>query len=244
MRIQVLSDIHAEFHTDEGEQFITEYLRPKGVDVLIIAGDIGSGKSLIYSLRLVSQKYANASVLYVPGNHDFYNSNFTAVLDKLALLDASINNLFVLNNKVLFIEGIPFVGAPLWFRQHEEYKKYAAMLNDFRLIGDFNKTVFEENKKSLDFLNWHVSKDAIVITHHVPTPKSTPGRYKGDPVNMFFNCDMEDLIIERKPKLWIHGHTHDSFNYMLEKTHIVCNPLGYVGHQVNPEFIPNMMIDL
>jgi Icc-related predicted phosphoesterase len=142
------------------------------------------------------------------------------------------------------IEGIPFVGAPLWFRKKENYKAYSAMLNDFQLISNFEDRIFKENKKSLKFLDWHVTKDSIVITHHVPTAKSTPARYVGDPVNMFFLCDMEGFIKERKPKLWIHGHTHDSFNYMLESTHMVCNPLGYVGHQVNPEFIPNMMIDL
>jgi Icc-related predicted phosphoesterase len=118
------------------------------------------------------------------------------------------------------------------------------MLNDFNLIKDFEDKVFKENRKSLKFLDWHVNRDSIVITYHVPTSKSTPTRYVGDPINMFFLCNMEKFIKERKPKLWVHGHTHDSFNYMLEKTHIVCNPLGYVGQQVNAEFISNMMVDL
>jgi len=244
MRIQVLSDIHAEFHTDSGEQFITEYLRPKGVDVLIIAGDIGVGKSLVYSLKLITKQYENASVLYIPGNHDFYNSSFSSILSKLQILADSIDNLTLLNNKMISINGANFVGAPLWFRKKKEYKAYSAMINDFHLISNFEDKVFKENKKSLRFLDWHVNEDSIVITHHVPTSRSTPARYVGDPVNMFFLCDMEGLIKERKPKLWVHGHTHDSFNYMLEKTHIVCNPLGYLGRQVNAEFIPNMMIDL
>jgi len=244
MRIQVLSDIHTEFHTDSGEQFITGYLRPKGVDVLIIAGDIGVDDSLIYSLELISKHYKNAAVLYVPGNHDFYNSDFPNILNNLSVLESSIDNLFVLNNKMVTIDGVNFVGSPLWFRKKKDYKKHASMLNDFNLIKNFEDRVFKENRKCLNFLNWHTTQDSVVITHHVPTAKSTPARYVGDPVNMFFLCDMEKLIKERKPKLWVHGHTHDSFNYMLEKTHVVCNPLGYVGRQVNAEFIPNMMIEL
>jgi predicted phosphodiesterase len=244
MRIQVISDIHAEFHQDSGKQFVTEYLRPKGVDVLVLAGDAGVGRSLGYSLKLLSKHYANAVVLYVPGNHDFYNSGFIHVLRELRMLESSIDNLFVLNNKMMNINGINFVGSPMWFKQKKNYKKYTDMINDFSLITNFEDKVFKENKKALKFLRWHVNSDSVVITHHVPTPKSTPDRYVGDPINMFFTCDMEELIRERKPKLWVHGHTHDSFNYMLGKTHIVCNPLGYVGRQVNAEFIPNMMIDL
>ena len=244
MRIQVLSDIHAEFHTDFGEQFVTGYLRSKGVDVLIIAGDLGVGESLIYSLKIISKHYQNASVLYVPGNSDFYNSDFPSVIRQLNVLESAIDNLFVLNNKMVTISGVNFIGSPLWFRKKKKYKARAAMLDDFSLIGNFEEKVFKENRKSLNFLNWHVNKDAIVITHHAPTARSTPVKYAGDPMNMFFFCDMEALIKERKPKLWVHGHTHGSFNYMLEQTHIVCNPLGYVGRQVNAEFVPNMMIDL
>jgi predicted phosphodiesterase len=244
MRIQVLSDIHTEFHTDSGEQFVTEYLRPKGVDVLIIAGDIGVGKSLSYSLDLIAKHYENASVLYVPGNHDFYNSNFPEILNQLRILEDAIDNLFILNNRMVTVDGVNFVGSPLWFRKKKDYQAYSSMLNDFNLIENFEEKVFKENRKSLNFLNWHVNADSIVITHHVPTEKSTPARYVGDPLNMFFLCNMEKLIKERKPKLWVHGHTHDSFNYMLEKTHIVCNPLGYLGHQVNAEFLPNMMVEL
>jgi len=244
MRIQVLSDIHAEFHTDFGEGFITQYLRPKGVDVLIIAGDIGVGDSLFYALELIAKHYVNASVLYVPGNHDFYNSNFPKMLNSLHILSSSIDNLFVLDNKMKVINGVSFIGSTLWFRKQKDYQKYTAMLTDFDLIRNFEDRVFKENRKCLNFLNWHVNEDAVVITHHMPTIKSTPIRFLTDPLNMFFVCDMEKLIKKRKPKLWVHGHTHDSFNYLLEKTHIVCNPLGYVGRQVNADFIANMMIDL
>lgn len=244
MRIQVLSDLHTEFHNDSGEQFIVGYLRPKGVDVLIIAGDVGVGESLIYSLRLIAMKYKSAAVLYVPGNHDFYNSNFPTIFHKLNLLEDTLNNLFILNNRMMVINGVNFVGTPLWFKKRKDYKVYEDMLSDFRLIKGYDPKVFKENRKALKFLQWHVNSDSIVITHHVPTPKSTPARYVGDPLNMFFTCNMEELIKERKPKLWVHGHTHDSFNYMLGKTHIVCNPLGYLGKQINPDFIPNMIIEV
>jgi calcineurin-like phosphoesterase family protein len=121
---------------------------------------------------------------------------------------------------------------------------YQQYINDFRLIYDFDKMVFDENEKSVDFLRWHVHKDAFVVTHHFPTKKSIATHYVNNPLNMFFMCDMEDLILERKPRMWVHGHTHSSFNYMLDETHIVCNPLGYVGHEINQEFIPNLLFEV
>ena len=32
---------------------------------------------------------------------------------------------------------------------------------------------------------------------------------------------------EYQPKLWIHGHSHDRCDYLLRKTRVVANPLGY-----------------
>ena len=46
-------------------------------------------------------------------------------------------------------------------------------------------------------------------------------------MNVFFVCDMAPHVRERQPKLWIHGHSHDCCDYMLAKTRVVANPLGY-----------------
>jgi Icc-related predicted phosphoesterase len=58
--------------------------------------------------------------------------------------------------------------------------------------------------------------------------------YKSDPnlpsLNRFFVNDMSDRINAKKPKLWVHGHTHDSCDYIAgERTRVVCNPKGYPG---------------
>lgn len=47
-------------------------------------------------------------------------------------------------------------------------------------------------------------------------------------------------------RLWIHGHTHDSFDYLLNGTRVVCNPRGYVkdGVNENPRFDPELMIEV
>ena len=35
------------------------------------------------------------------------------------------------------------------------------------------------------------------------------------------------LWLMGKAGLWIHGHTHDSFDYEVAGTRVICNPKGY-----------------
>jgi Icc-related predicted phosphoesterase len=48
-----------------------------------------------------------------------------------------------------------------------------------------------------------------------------------------YASDLEDFIIETKPDLWIHGHVHEPFDYVIGKTRIICNPHGYVQDPYN-----------
>ena len=88
MRLQIFSDIHAEFHEEFTKRFVEEYLDPKGVDVLIVAGDLSAGKPLYYSLKSLSECYAHAQILYVFGNHEYYagleySIDFTSMISNL-----------------------------------------------------------------------------------------------------------------------------------------------------------------
>jgi hypothetical protein len=48
--------------------------------------------------------------------------------------------------------------------------------------------------------------------------------------------------------LWVHGHTHSSFDYLLNGTRVVCNPRGYPlrrqGGFENPDFNASFAVDL
>jgi hypothetical protein len=35
------------------------------------------------------------------------------------------------------------------------------------------------------------------------------------------------MMEEGRPALWVHGHTHDSYDYWVGSTRVVCNPRGY-----------------
>jgi Icc-related predicted phosphoesterase len=73
----------------------------------------------------------------------------------------------------------------------------------------------------------------VVVGHHAPSKASTHPRYLNDTtMNGAYSSDLSEFILDRPQiKLWVHGHTHDSFDYMIGSTRVVCNPRGYDGHE-------------
>jgi Icc-related predicted phosphoesterase len=85
-----------------------------------------------------------------------------------------------------------------------------------------------------------------LITHHAPSPKSIHPRFADSLLNACFVSDAEHLIDRSRACLWIHGHTHDSFDYFLNGTRVVCNPRGYARNGVNenPLFDANFLVEI
>jgi len=223
MRIAILSDLHFEFHRDGGSEFIST-LKFNGIDVLILAGDIVTPAEKIPNIL---ERFCNRyeTVVYLPGNHEFYRSSFPEVKKIFDFI--SISNLHILDNKTTTINGQRFVGTTLWFRDQPDYNRLYKCLADFQEIKDFRNHVYEKNRLAIEFLNHEVNSSDIVITHHMPSKKSVHPKFTNSSLNRFFVCELDDLINERQPKLWVHGHTHESCDYYINKTRIICNPLGY-----------------
>jgi len=78
----------------------------------------------------------------------------------------------------------------------------------------------------------------------LPTRHSISKRWQGNPLNRYFVTDLTALILQKQPKLWIHGHTHDSKDYKLGVTRIVCNPYGYYPNELNPEWNPCFDVEI
>lgn len=73
----------------------------------------------------------------------------------------------------------------------------------------------------------------VVVGHHTPSHLSIHPRYRHDALmNGGYASDLSEFIMDHPQiKLWTHGHTHDTFDYVLGETRIVCNPRGYIGHE-------------
>ena len=240
--LRIISDLHLEFLRSPGavDSFIDRLVGENKGNALVLAGDVAGHSGLAYALARFCERFDD--VIYVPGNHEFYGTNFAKLRDTLAKIAAP--GLHILDNGVVEIHGRRFVGSTLWFPDDPLSPYYCSRLNDFHRIEDFAETVYEENRRSVEFLQKHVMKGDIVITHHLPSGFSVADRFRSSPLNRFFVCEMDALIVDREPRLWIHGHSHDSCDYMLGTTRVICNPFGYPAIDENPRFKRDMIIDL
>ena len=76
-------------------------------------------------------------------------------------------------------------------------------------------------------------KKTIGVTHHGTSPLSIHEHFQGDSLNCAFMTDISNAIIDHGPNLWVHGHTHNSFDYARGKTRVVVNPYGYSSRHID-----------
>jgi len=200
-------------------------LDPEGVDVLLVAGDVGTLGTLGNVIPWLCKKYPH--VVYVLGNHEFYGSNRPRVLKQMGILKASCPNLHWLDCGIVEIKGQRFLGTPLWFPDLPGNILVKHGLNDFSQIRGYEEWVYAENTRAIQFLQEHLQKGDVVVTHHIPSQAGNSPQFKNSALNPFFVCDVSELILDRKPKLWVYGHTHDQLDLKLGKTRLVCNAFGY-----------------
>lgn len=227
MRIQILSDLHFEFDRDGGEAFTRAV--PIAGDVLVLGGDLIPLRELDPVRRAFGWFCGRfPHVIFVPGNHEYYRTRPAEAEALLATCAKRFPNLHVLNPGVAVIDGTRFVGAALWFPNTADEAMYRSALNDFRLIAGFVPWVHDTHTAHLAFLDANVRRGDVVVTHHLPHPRSVASQFSGSPLNRFFVAEDAAELVERSgARLWIHGHTHTPCDYVVGETRVTCNPRGY-----------------
>jgi predicted phosphodiesterase len=281
MKIRVVSDLHLEF----GGLLVTN---EKEDDLLILSGDIIVGSVLRPERRnhpenlshhekveaerfhdfftMVSKEFKN--VIMVPGNHEYYHGDISRENHTIRDFLAQFDNVHFLLNESIVIDGIRFIGTPLWtdFNGGDPISmlKAESLMNDYHIIWDeescfLNKQssaklhpnrTLELHRESLDTISKiyeSSSEDSIVVIgHHAPSRQSTHPKYIHDrDLNGAYSTNLDGFIEKHERiKLWTHGHTHHSFDYMIGKTRVVCNPRGYYLREENCEFDPNLSVEV
>ncbi len=249
MKIHILCDLHVEF-----DGFVPPVV---GADVVVLAGDIHVKNK---GLQWIFDQHFEVPVLYVLGNHEYYREQFPGLIDQLKV-EAEGTNVRVLENDAVQIGRYRFFGCTLWSDmalfgdQHTSSMAAAESMNDYRLIrlgktnrrispGDTKAWHARSVRKLTEFFKAGESENSIVVTHHAPSIKSIIERYRAYPVSAAFASNMDDFIRDHQPPLWILGHTHESADYHIGKTRIVCNPRGYASKAENREFKPDFTVVL
>jgi Icc-related predicted phosphoesterase len=108
-----------------------------------------------------------------------------------------------------------------------------------------------EAKESLEtFLKENSDKKVIIMTHMAPSSKSSHPKYGiNNPLNFHYYSSLEDIVLDNPQiKVWVHGHTHDSHDYIIGDTRVICNPRGYSQSRIsvpeNEEFVSNYAFEV
>ena len=73
-----------------------------------------------------------------------------------------------------------------------------------------------------------LGKKTVVMSHHSISPLSVSEKYATLPSNAAFVSDLSAWMSEPwAPTLWVHGHTHEAFDYRIDKTRVIVNPRAY-----------------
>ena len=249
MKIRIHSDLHLEF---------CDWTPPRTeADVVVLAGDIHNGARGIEWAR---RQFPDIPVIYVPGNHEYYGGELQAV-QRAMRAAAHRFEVELLDGAEVSLGGTRFLGVTLWtdfaLRGAAPAQLGGAManarcfMNDFRLIRYGERGLFRpEHARALhqQQLGWLTGKLAepfqgptVVVSHHLPHPASIPLRHARGLLNAAFASDLSH-IVGPPISMWIHGHTHDSCDHLVNETRIVCNPRGYLPHEPNPGFDPALVV--
>lgn len=235
MKIRVLSDLHLEFTRYEPAE-----MPSCGEDLVVLAGDIGIGLRGIHWAR---RAIPDRPVIYVAGNHEFYQQDWDRLLPQLRA-EAAGSHVHFLENDSVNLRGLLILGCSLWtdFRAMGPMARSEAMavaareMMDYRLIRRDRRRIrlspTDSAQRCQDSRAWLEHQIAaavspvLVVTHHSPTLRTVHPDYALDLGTAAFNNDCDDLV--RSPVVaWIHGHTHHSGEAVVNGIRVVSNQRGY-----------------
>ncbi len=240
MHIQLASDLHLERLAGRfpGDTLIRPAAR---ADLLVLAGDIAP---TVEGVRLFARW--PVPVLYVPGNHEFFDADWPAT--RRALRQAAEGTrVTVLDGAEWRYRGVRFLGCTLWtdYRleadvgQQQQMDRCGRRMRDHAVIhvGERLFTPVDALAEHLRCRDWldrqlaqAVDGPTVVVSHHAPSAGSVHPRFAGHPVNPAYASHLDDLAA--RAELWLHGHVHDSFDYRARdrsgrSCRVVANPRGY-----------------
>jgi predicted phosphodiesterase len=247
MRITYMSDLHLDFYFDGGASFLKDLTIPD-CDLTVIAGDLSQANHWRWKQNIQEICNKSKQVLYVLGNHEVYGASLTET-DCLAHgLAAKVPNLTVASRaKVLTSADLPCLGklcvlaGTLWFPDASDHKYYKDLMNDFGYIEGLEPEIYCRNERFDVLLHGIKDEECIVVSHHLPSPRSVHPKYRRNSLNRFFvGFDNDEVIQDSQIKLWAHGHSHEPVDYKIGNTRIVSNPTGY-PHEIAYNWEPKVI---
>lgn len=262
MRISLYSDLHLEMvvHRKGALAWEPPVL---DVDVVILAGDIGShAHGIEWAATAFRKLPASPEIIYVVGNHEYYGAHIEELTAELRKAAKRLGVHF-LENDVIEIAGVRFLGTALW----SDFKLYGSderMINSIHAarnyISDYS-TIFGVDQKFIEprdtiqlhrdaraFLERELAKPfdgkTVVVTHFAPHRGCIAARFDGEALTPYFTVDMSPLMQKYPIALWAFGHTHGNVDFVAEGgCRVISNQRGYPS-ELNSDFRDNLVIEV
>ena len=233
MKIRLLSDLHHEFRPDTFKH--QQFIKHCGEDVTVLAGDIAVGANNVAKVLDMFLLAGHRKIVYLPGNHEFYGNYFTEVTSDLEVVCRDRDVALLRPGTKLVMGDVVFFGGTLWSNFDESPIAQTLsnrMISDFKVIKSFStqmcKTLYYNDlawiKRAYGMYPDHKK---VIVTHFLPALECVDVKYKGSPVNAYFANNLGEWIETLENTTWLYGHTHDSADFQLGTTRLVCNPMGY-----------------
>ena len=271
-----MSDLHNEFLEDNSARTDpARFPTPTKADLLVLAGDIERADRVVKNAR---KQFPAIPMVLIAGNHEFYKSGSgqLGTINKMRAAARADRELtgrqtYFLENEVIELkirgENLRVIGCTLWTDfeikgdpiGHAVYAGTA--MNDYLYMKGNTPPDYNPARPS-DTRDWHLRSrkfigeelqkpfngKIIVVTHHLPSLRSVASRYDGDPLVPCYASDCTE-ILSLGADLWIHGHQHESVDYVVGRTRVVANPRGYPGRDVlltpdNTQFDPSRVVEI
>jgi predicted phosphohydrolase len=182
------------------------------------------------------------------GNHEYYTHDIKTINDFWRSVD--LDNFYFLQNDVVCFDNVRIIGSTMWasagtlsihpikgttISENVDWftrNKLKDGIQDFNSIKGFSvlhmANIF---KDSMRFIFDEASKPfngkTLVVTHHAPSSLSSLPEFTNDTTNHAFASPLDIMVEDHNIDYWIHGHMHNSSDYMIGNTRIICNPRGY-----------------
>ena len=277
MRIQLYSDLHLERDPLFHPQVAVD------TDVVVLAGDIGSYQS---GSRLNSEDFGLerfsplrwdsrcATVLYVPGNHEFDGLEFDEAYRRLRTTCDRLGITW-LEREIVTIDHVRFVGTTLWSDfdalvggAHDTTKQMQLRTKAYRAADYYlrknttlksGEPVLAEGIREMalqcqtwlrDVLSVPFDGATVAVTHFAPSLLSADPRYGLTSSTSGFCNSLDDLF--PLVDVWMHGHLHCFNDYIIQGSEnkqswscrVVANPRGYASKGEQASFRENLVIEI
>lgn len=240
VRFQVLSDLHIDSYARR--QLPVSEIPDTDADAILVAGDTSNGLSGITWLIGESQRL-DKPIFVIAGNHEYFGQDILVHDAQIKELTRDTQVHFLQCDSIDF-KGVRILGTTLWtdyqYRAdsgtlataQQFMRDYQEIKHGARLLTPQDTVVIHQAQRAWLLNALKQSRNdqlaTVVMTHHSVSPCSIAPKYADFPSNAGFVVDLSDwLDSDFAPKIWVHGHTHEAFDYVQTNTRVVVNPRAY-----------------